>query len=154
MREWNIPNVRKEFRQGKVRDNEIEEDYFRIEQNFKSIEDFCQRPPFKFVVKRENTIKKYSDGPVIFYDDDKKRVCFERAEFYPVPKSIQKRNFKVNFKNEAEWIHVDHVVCVDYVDPCGFADPENRVDHIVCLDRVDYVDPCGPCSLCGLCGSV
>ena len=95
LREWNESSLKKAFKRGKVHDNEVEEDYYRIEQNFKSIEDFCQRPPFKFVVKQGDEIKVYSDGPEIFYDDNKKRVCFEKVEFFPVPKTIQKRIFKV-----------------------------------------------------------
>ena len=96
LREWNLSSLKKAFLRGKVHDSEVEDDYYRIERNFKSIEDFCQRPPFQFVVKQGGEIKVYSDGPEIFYDDDKKRVCFEKAEFFPLPRMLKKRIFKVS----------------------------------------------------------
>ena len=51
LREWNTRSLKREFLRGTVSDPEIEDDYYRIEKNFKSIEDFCTRPPFKFFVK-------------------------------------------------------------------------------------------------------
>lgn len=95
LREWNITNLRKELRQGKVRDYEIEDDYYRIEKNFKSIEDFCTRPPFKFVVKRGGEINVFNDGPEIYFDADKNKVVFNPVDLYPVPQSIKKRFYKV-----------------------------------------------------------
>ena len=96
LREWNLPSLKKAFKRGKIHDSEVEDDYYRIERNFKSIEDFCQRPQFQFIVKQGGEIKVYSDGPEIFYDDDKKRVCFEKAEFFPLPRMLKKRIFKVS----------------------------------------------------------
>lgn len=98
LREWNTRSLKREFLRGTVSDPEIEDDYYRIEKNFKSIEDFCTRPPFKFFVKNGDEIKVFNDGPEIFYDADKNRVCFHQVELYPVPKSIKKRFYTVRYQ--------------------------------------------------------
>ena len=92
---WDIKNVRKQLRGGKLRDPEDEDKYFRFEREYVSLEEFCSSAPFNFTIKTENGILKFPkfDSPEIYFDLVKSRVIFDEADLYWIPGGVEKKYY-------------------------------------------------------------
>ena len=90
--EWSPQRIRREFTRDRLKDYELEECYFLLEQRFTSIGDFCQDKNYTFFIKTENDLHVFSEGPPIFFDQTKARIFSEVYNLYSIPRGI-KNNF-------------------------------------------------------------
>ena len=94
--EWSQQKVRREFTRDRLKDYELEECYFLLEERFTSVADFCSDKSFCFFIKAENGLLTFSDGPPIFFDQTKARIYFQIFHLYSVPQGIKNYFTTVN----------------------------------------------------------
>ena len=90
--QWNFRDIKAAMRSGKIANWEIEEEYFELERAFSNLQNFCQRIPYKFVIKQCDEVITYSDGPEILFNADKAAIYFDRVNFYYIPPGIKTKS--------------------------------------------------------------
>ena len=104
--EWSQRSLRHCLRRGKLRDPDLEARYFQLEREFSTLDDFCSRVPFKFIIKIGDNVKIIGRGPEILWDDDKNSIVFDKFHMYPIPRGIKNK----------------HVYVTDFVAEAGLTD--------------------------------
>ena len=94
--EWSPQKIRREIKRDRLKDYELEECYFLLEERFTSIADFCQDKNFTFFIKTENDLHVFSEGPPIFFDQTKARIFFQVYNLYSIPEGIKNYFTTVN----------------------------------------------------------
>lgn len=94
--DWDVKNVKKHLRAGKLRDPDAEERYYELEREFTTLADFCNSAPFNFVIKRTEGLEAYPGGPDLYFDIEKSRIIFDRSNLYWIPSGIKTKTIGVN----------------------------------------------------------
>ena len=92
---WDSENVRREIFRGKFRDNDNENRYYELEREFVSLENFCIRVPFNFILKNKEGLRRFPEGPDLYFDIDKNRIIFNKSDLYWIPGGIEKKSTTV-----------------------------------------------------------
>ena len=75
---WNVANLRKEFRGGKLRDPELETSYFQLERTFIS-NIFCVESNYRYILKKSGSeVETWGTGEEIYLDLINKRILFNK----------------------------------------------------------------------------
>ena len=126
--DWTQRGLRNSLPRGKLRDPDLEARYFQLEREFSTLDDFCSRAPFKFIIKIGDTLKTIGEGPDILWDDDKRAVVFEKFNMYPIPKGIKNK----------------HVYVTDFVAEAGLTDrhwdPEEWNGVLLDMEDVPFLE--------------
>ena len=96
LEEWTPQKIRREILRDRLRDYELEECYFLLEERFKSVADFCSDKSFCFFIKAENGLQIFSDGPPIFFDQTNPRIFFELFNLFSIPRGVKNNLTTVN----------------------------------------------------------
>ena len=94
--EWNARNVKKCLPKGKIRDPEIESAYFELEKSYTTLQDFCERIPYSFIIKEGHDVVSYSNGPEIMFNVEKRAIYFNKCDLYWIPPGVSIRTSDVN----------------------------------------------------------
>ena len=94
--EWSPQKIKREIYRDRLKDYELEECYFLLEQRFTSIDDFCKDKNFTFFIKTGDVLQVFSEGPSIFLDQTKARIYFEIFNLYAIPRGIKNFSTTVN----------------------------------------------------------
>ena len=96
LEEWNLKAVRSSLLRGKFRDSDLEMRYYELEREYISLENFCSRVPFNFVIKQKDGLQTYPGGPDIYFDAEKSRIIFDKNFLYWIPSGIKTKTTGVN----------------------------------------------------------
>ena len=93
---WTLENVRTKFRKSTLRDPDLRNEYHRQLNNEVTTEQLFSRSNYCFVIKDEEKIEEYGQGPKIFYENRTRRIFFDASVFYHIPKGVNKEISSVN----------------------------------------------------------